>query len=110
MGTLGEDHGEATAITTVTIPEVNPELLPSDRPAAQVGEYQRPPAAPLAFRNQQPGIRPLKLGRHGGATFQVISGSYSVMRRAISVVFGPRFFSNTIPCWLTMKVITPELP
>ena len=38
MGTLGEDHGEATAITTVTIPEVNPELLPSDRPAAQVGE------------------------------------------------------------------------
>ncbi len=35
--------------------------------------------------------------RYGVAGFQVSSGSYSLMRRAIEAVFGPRFFWNTTP-------------
>ena len=41
--------------------------------------------------------------------FQAESGSNDVIFSAISSVSGPRSFWNTVPPWLTMKVITPEL-
>jgi hypothetical protein len=42
----------------------------------------------------------------GGTSIQPGPGSKVVTAGG----FGPRFFWNTLPFWLTMKVITPERP
>ena len=43
------------------------------------------------------------------AGIQVLSGLYSDIDSATSAVSWPRSFSNTLPSWLMMKVITPDV-
>jgi len=54
-------------------------------------------------------VKPM-LSWHYSEDCQVASGLYVSMRGANSAVRSPRFFWYTLPCWLTMRVITPELP
>ena len=46
---------------------------------------------------------------HYSAGIQVLSGLYSDIVDATFAVSGPRSFSNALPSWLMMKVITPEV-
>ena len=43
------------------------------------------------------------------AGIQVLSGLYSDIASATLAVSWPRSFSNTLPSWLMMKVITPDV-
>jgi hypothetical protein len=47
---------------------------------------------------------------HYLATVQLESGSNLVIAAAISAVVLPRSFCSSMPSWLMMNVITPELP
>src|SRR5690348_17094482 len=50
-----------------------------------------------------------QLPTHGSFRLcQVESGSYTVIACASFVVLGPRSFSQMVPDWSTIKVITPE--
>ena len=55
--------------------------------------------------------RQCSVGRAGLylADIQVLSGLYFDIASATLTVSWPRSFSNTLPSWLMMKVITPEV-
>src|SRR6267142_1121291 len=56
------------------------------------------------------GRRAAVLARDSQSGFQLLSGLNVDIALAILAVSGPRSFSYTVPSWLTMKVMTPELP